>query len=713
MKLQILGTGLFCIAGLLRATAFDSSSFAPQIDFAAESGQTGIAFGDLDGDGKLDAVVPNYSGSSVSIYRNTSTAGSITASSFAPRANFAVGNIPLKVLLVDLDGDGKLDIACVNNGSSLISLLRNTATPGVIDNTSFAPKADLAPAADPYWAAAGDFNGDGKPDLVVSCYGSGALSVFQNNSTAGTLSFGPREDLGFDMASASVEVGDIDGDGKQDIVVAGTSPFIWIFRNVNSGGALSAGSFAPRVTWVPNRGATVTLADVDGDGKLDMVTPNATDNNVSVWRNTSTPGVINSSSFASRVNFPTGNYPYRAAVGDLDGDGKPDLVMANADSHNVSVFRNLSSPGAFTSASLAGRVDYPTGLGPRESAIADIDGDGLPDIATANLSQASFSVLRQTGSVTNLPPQLPAIVQQPVPYQSVSVGGSAQLNVIAIGSSPLSFQWFFNDAPREGANAALLILNDVQPADAGSYRVVVSNVVGSVTSIVAAISVESNPPSGGTLFFANSFTNRVYDVGGSNLVAAGGSLVVGLWIGADADTLQLSGALAQFNAPIAPGRFNGGTRTIAGTSAGQTVSGQVRVWDSADGATYEEAVAVGGKNGASPVFQISLGGGLQPPGMLWKMPSFALVLPGISASPLAAPAPQPASVRLTSLVHSENGWTLTLQGSASATCAIEASTDLIHWTTIAYVLNERGIIDYTDTDTGVPARFYRVKVVSD
>jgi hypothetical protein len=387
--------------------------------------------------------------------------------------------------------------------------------------------------------------------------------------------------------------------------------------------------------------------------------------------------------------------------------------MANASSHTVSVFRNLSTPGTITAASLAARVDYPTGNGPRESAIADIDGDGRPDIANANLSQSSWSVLRQIGVVTNLQPQLPMIVLQPVPYQSVSIGGSVQLSVVASGSGPLSFQWYFNDSPRADADTALLVINNVQPTNAGSYRVVVSNLVGSVTSIVAAVNVASNPPSGGTLLFANSLTNRIYDVGGSNFVAAGGSLVVGLWVGADAESLQLSGALATFNTSFAPGRFNGGTRTIPGTSPGQIVSVQVKVWDSAAGATYEEAVAAGGKSGASTLFQIALGGGVQPPPVLWAMPSFALTLPGHSASPLPAPAPQPASVQLTGLIRSADGWTLTIQGSASATCAIEASTDLIHWTTIAYVLNERGIVDYTDTDTSAPARFYRVHVISD
>src|ERR1043166_5106466 len=129
---------LFC-AGVLSATAVPLA-FSPRVDFGAETLQTGIAVGDLDGDGKPDVVVPNYYAGTVSVYRNTSTPGGIDASSFAPRVNFTVGNTPIQVRLVDLDGDGKLDIVCVNQHGDEISLLRNTATAGTINNDSFAPK---------------------------------------------------------------------------------------------------------------------------------------------------------------------------------------------------------------------------------------------------------------------------------------------------------------------------------------------------------------------------------------------------------------------------------------------------------------------------------------------------------------------------------------------------------------------------------------------
>ena len=1336
--------------------AFDSASFAPHMDFAAASAQVSVALGDLDGDGRTDAVTANYWGGNISVYRNVSTTGVVNSSSFALPLNLSAGSVPVLIRLADLDGDGKLDIVSVNQGNDRISIFRNISTTGVLGSNSFAPKLDLATSGDPRWVALADLNGDGKLELVVACFASGALSLYENHSTPGNFSFGPRVDLAGSVPTGTVEAADLDGDGKLDLAIGDAyQPDILVFQNIHVSGALGASSFAAPVYFATASGSQITFGDLDGDGKIDIVAPNSLDNTVSLLRNISAPGIIASNSFAAPVSFATGNYPYSAALADLDGDGRLDIAIANSGSHTLSVFRNLATNGGFNSASLAPRVDYLTGTGPRITVVADVDGDGLLDLAVANLSQSSFSILRQTGTnappllppappvdygnfnparefsasenptgvwgygwkgaldgvftlspvahvassdngvlingwaanqqyglpalyintnastaiigggqavlptgtlwvhpgwdgqpenfgvlrftapssanyrvtvtadslytgylsgdtdfhvvaqgvevfaqwlpatagaaydgivalqagetvdlavgrgadhhsygaglkiaalispttnavtavptvtitnqnpnfpelvgwwpaedngddasgqnhpmmlsggpsfvsghagqglhldgvndygrvnaapdldlgsgagltlelwinpsnvsqnqpllewtdrvsvlglhlwiavvspwaggghgslyanvidrnnvahhvssapgvlvpnvfqhiamtyaksnglarlyvnglmvaqtnvgvlipetrtemyvgwrtpnyyfsgamdeiklhrralnpseiaaiagtnapatnpppvtppvlagnynlsrdfsrsnnpsgawshgwkgslggsftplpihfsatsdngvpvsgwaanstyglpavycntsastsvigggqavlppgtiwfypgpagqpenfgairftapsnsiyrlettvaslysggsagdtdfhvvkngaeifgqslpahgstsfssivslnvgdtidfaigrgadgneygsslkitalltptngappmVTNTPPVGPSIVTQPLAYQSVSVGGTAQWTIVATGDAPLAYQWLLNGISIPGASSASLVLTNVQLSAAGTYRVEVSNPVGAVTSAAATLNVPVS--SGGTLIFANQSTSRIYDVGGVNLAPAGGTLVVGLFAGPGPESLQQIGGTVGF---LLPGRFSGGTRSISGMSVGQTASVQVKVWDSAAGTNYEQAVLGGGKIGSSSVFSVVLGGGITPPPGLSAMPGFSLTLPGMPAALIPAPSLTPLVLR--SVTKSTLGWKLHLTGPTGATLAIETSTNLTDWTPVAYIVNKSGTADYLDKDPTSTQRFYRVNLIS-
>src|SRR5262249_6281893 len=114
----------------------------------------------------------------------------------------------------------------------------------------------------------------------------------------------------------------------------------------------------------------------------------------SVLLNTTAPGA-STATFAARQDFTTGTGPRSVAIADLNGDGKPDLVVGNSTSDSVSVLLNTTAPGA-TMATFAAKQDFATGTGPRSVAIADLNGDGKPDIVTADTTSHSVSVLLNT-----------------------------------------------------------------------------------------------------------------------------------------------------------------------------------------------------------------------------------------------------------------------------------------------------------------------------
>jgi hypothetical protein len=114
---------------------------------------------------------------------------------------------------------------------------------------------------------------------------------------------------------------------------------------------------------------------------------------VSVYRNTATSGSITSGSLAAKVDFTTGTAPYLVALGDIDGDGKADLITPDYNINKVSVLRNLSTSGSITSGSFAAKVDFTTGANASFVAVGDLDGDGKADLVVSNNGSTSISVL--------------------------------------------------------------------------------------------------------------------------------------------------------------------------------------------------------------------------------------------------------------------------------------------------------------------------------
>ncbi len=422
--------------------------------------------------------------------------GSITSSSFAPKVDFTTGSNPYSVSKGDFDGDGKTDLVVANYGSNTISVFRNTGSGGII---SFAAKVDFTAGAgtQPNSVSTGDFDGDGKLDLAVANNASNTVSVFRNTGSIGTISFAAKVDFTTGTYPQSISVGDLDGDGKLDLAVVNeTSSYVSVFRNTGSSGTIS---FATKVDFTTGTQTySVSTGDLDGDGKLDIAVANVNSNNVSVLRNTGSSGTI---SFAAKVDFSTGgNPPFGFSIGDLDGDGKLDLavVVVVANYYNaVSVLRNTGSSGTI---SFASQVDFTTGTYPRSVSIGDLDGDGKLDLAVANSGSNTVSVFRNLEGIC--PPTITSFTPT-----SGSVGTTVNITGTNFNTTPANNIVLFGATKATVSTGSATSLTVTVPIGA-SYQPI------SVTNIANGLTVYSSQPfittfaCGGTIN-SSSFATKV------------------------------------------------------------------------------------------------------------------------------------------------------------------------------------------------------------
>ena len=377
----------------LRATAFSQEPFIPTFynegamqfsgsnDFSLfySSSKPYFKVGDIDGDQKPDVVLLNVAANSVTVLRNTSTPGSI---SFATGVDITTNNTPKCIIIDDMDGDGKLDLVVGHSGDLNFTVLLNTSTSGSI---SFAAKVDFSTGT-PYSVdefGSCDMDGDGKPDLVtLRQNGSGSLQhFFLNTSSVGTPGF---SNSGADPINGPKNVifADFDQDGKPDFVITNASNGDGKFyRNTKSLGNNSTMAQTYSITFGTTP-AWIAAGDFDGDGKPDAVSTNTGGSNIATLLNASTSGSI---SMNTRVGTTLGSStnPVCVVVADLDGNGKPDIAALTRANSSVNIFRNNSTLGTIT---LGGRVSLSAISLPEFFAFCDFDGDGKPDMAVVNSS---------------------------------------------------------------------------------------------------------------------------------------------------------------------------------------------------------------------------------------------------------------------------------------------------------------------------------------
>ncbi len=370
-------------------------TFASQQAFTTGSNAEAVVAGDFNGDGKTDLAIVNNESSTISVLLNATSPGA-AAAAFAAKQDFATGDYPKSVAVGDFNGDGNLDLVTANIGDDNVSVLLNTTASGAAV-PSFATKQDFATGSLPYSVAVGDFNGDGKPDLASANLNSYTVSVFLNTTSPGaaTPTFSAKQDFATGFVPASVAVSDINGDGKLDLVTANSSPdTVSVLLNTTIPGATTPTFAAKHDFGAGTNSCSVAVGDFNGDGKPDLVTANTDANTVSVLMNTTPTGAA-APTFAIKQDFGTGSYPWSVSVSDFNGDGKPDLAVANNSDNNVSVLLNTTTPGA-AAPTFATKQDFPIADFTGAVAASDFNGDGKPDLAIANQISNTATVLLNT-----------------------------------------------------------------------------------------------------------------------------------------------------------------------------------------------------------------------------------------------------------------------------------------------------------------------------
>jgi len=360
--------------------------FLPTLNYDSGGQQDfSIAVADLNGDGKLDLVVTDYCSDNNCVSGGVSVLLGNGNGTFQAPVIYVSTQVEFgarSVAVADVNGDRKPDIvvanACGGCSNGLGVLFGN-------GDGTFQPVVNYGTDGGIYSVAVADVNKDGKPDLVV---GYNCCWRLTHDSQVGVLlgngdgTF--RSPIEYDSAGRQsfwIAVADLNGDGKPDVVVANECISTGCSAGHGSVGVLLGngdGTFQKAVTYAGgNHTFSVTIADVNGDDKPDLLLADSgsvtgTGQGVSVLLGNG------DGTFQPRVVYdPGGNTPVDVAVADVNDDGKPDLLVANNGSGTIGVLLG-NGDGTFQSSQT---YDTP---GSASVAVADVNGDTRPDLAVAN-----------------------------------------------------------------------------------------------------------------------------------------------------------------------------------------------------------------------------------------------------------------------------------------------------------------------------------------
>lgn len=367
--------------------------------------ETDIYVTDIDGDGRSDVITLAMLATSASqregrlmVYRQTSLGV------FASPDTYVVGTYPWKIEAGDIDGDGLPDLVVTDPDGRAVWLLLQDP----VKNGQFLPPQQIVSGVYNYKATIADLNGDSVPDIAIAddlVDSDRLVLLYQNPAQRGT--FLSAVDFTLPGSSSSLTAGDLNGDGRADL-------FMWIYlasSGYTPNGVLAVslqqtnGTLGPVTTLAPQTGLNVGLLAIDdynGDGSHDLFaffTPFSSDYNakLSVLLQESQPGTFSAPVDTSLADIKGID---NATVADLNGDGRPDVAVVGffpvGSPSTVQSRLNLFTQSGGGAFALAGSYNLP--IAASRVAAGDIDGDGLNDLVVLG-GQNQCLVLIQSHSV--------------------------------------------------------------------------------------------------------------------------------------------------------------------------------------------------------------------------------------------------------------------------------------------------------------------------
>jgi hypothetical protein len=284
---------------------------------------------------------------------------------YLPRVGYPSRIDPCALALGDLDDDGHLDVAVPNSDFTHLESPENWASILLGDGDGHLgdPLAFLAGGDFAVGVAIGDLDNDGRDDLVIANNEVASLSVLLAD---GPANFNLPTTIAVGEQPVTSALADLDHDG--DLDVAATNLYS---NEIRVGLGRGDGTFEPTTSYAVNSPWEVVLADIDGDGNVDMASTEGSNGSIVVWRGQG------DGAFVTGVTLDVDQGPLGLAAADIDGNGQMDLVSANQVGATVSVFQNMFE-------TLLPHDPVPVGMSPRSIAVADLDMDGRPDAAVAD-----------------------------------------------------------------------------------------------------------------------------------------------------------------------------------------------------------------------------------------------------------------------------------------------------------------------------------------